>query len=72
MGNLFPIEEIIVKKVFIDDYILTEVLMLLRVLGEFKLILEITPFLYFFIWKNDESYFDFNNDLTNIILIIIF
>ena len=71
-GILFPFEDTIVKKVFIDDYVLPEVLMFLRGLGEFVIILVITPFLYFFIRKNDDSYFEFNNDLTNVILMIIF
>ena len=71
-GILFPFEDTIVKKVFIDDYIQPELLMFLRGLGEFVIILVVTPFLYFFIWKNDDSYSEFNSDLTNIILMVIF
>ena len=68
----FPFEDIIVKKVFTDDYIIPEFFMFLRGIGELILILIITPIFYFFIWKNEHNNFVFKNDLINVILMIIF
>ena len=69
---LFPFEDVIVKKVFTDDYVIPELLMFLRGIGEFILILIITPIFYFFVWKNENNNFVFKNELTNAILMIIF
>ena len=46
--------------------------MFLRGIGEFILILIITPIFYFFVWKNENNNFVFKNELTNAILMIIF
>ena len=71
-GILFPFEDTIIKTIFINDYIIPEKLMFIRGIGEFILILIVTPFLYFFIWQNDVSNIIFNESLASIILIIIF
>ena len=71
-GILFPLEDTIIKTIFISDYIIPEILMFLRGLDEFVIILTVTPFLYFFIWQNDAFSFIFNDNLTSIILLVIF
>ena len=60
-GILFPLEDVIIKKVFTEDYILPEYLMLFRGLGEFVLILIITPILYFSLHSN--LIFDFGDTI---------
>ena len=67
-GILFPLEDVIIKKVFSDDYILPEEIMLFRDFGEFVLIIIITPILYFSLYRNFTFLF---GDMTKIILTII-
>ena len=70
-GILYPLEDTLIKKVFTDFYIIPETLMFIRGLGEFVLILIVTPFLYFFVWVYDKNAF-FSASLTSIVLMIIF
>ena len=67
-GILFPLEDVIIKKVFTDDYILPEEIMFFRGLGEFVLIITITPILYFSLYRNFTFLF---GNMTKIILTII-
>ena len=69
-GIFFPFEDTIVKKLFTEDYIIPEFIMFIRGLGEFIIILIITPFLYFF-FLDDNNIFNPDNELLSIILIII-
>ena len=56
---LFPLEDTIVKKVYLNYYILPEYMMFVRGLGDFLIILIITPILYFSLGiKNIEFDFD--------------
>ena len=70
-GILFPLQDTIVKKLFIEDYIMSEFFMLLRGFGEFIIIVIVTPFLYFFVWKNIDDIFSTNQNLGFIILIML-
>ena len=70
-GILFPLGDVIHKKVYIDNYILPEHLMLLKSLGGLLILLIITPILYFTIWINDDDSFTIVSDLTNMITLII-
>ena len=67
-GVLFPFEDTLTKKVFTDDYAFPEFCMFLRGLGEFVLILIITPILYFTLWSGKII---FNENLGKIALSII-
>ena len=69
-GVLFPFQDTIVKKVFIEDYIMPEFFMFLRGFGEFIIILIITPFLYFFVWNNIDNIFSSDQSVILIILIV--
>ena len=57
--------------IFIEDYIMSEFFMLLRGFGEFIIIVIVTPFLYFFVWKNIDDIFSTNQNLGFIILIML-
>ena len=70
-GILFPFEDTLIKKLFIEDYLIPEYLMFIRGLGEWIIILIITPILYFFGWKNDKFSSIFVDDLKKIIAISI-
>ena len=67
-GIFFPLEDTIVKKVFIEDYILPEHFMFFRGIGDFIIIIVISPILYFSIFS--ENAFSFG-DITKIIITII-
>ena len=69
-GILFPLEDVIVKKVFLEEYILPEHLMFLRGLGEFLIILIITPFLYFLLYNNVDL--EFGKTVTIVLMIILY
>ena len=62
-GILFPLQDTIIKKVFIDDYIIPEFLMFIRGFGQFIIMVIVTPFLFFFVWEGS---------LTKNILVIIY
>ena len=70
-GILFPLDDVIHKKIYIDNYILPEHLMLIKGLGGLFLILIITPILYGTIWINDNESFKLVSDLTNMITLIV-
>ena len=67
-GIFFPLEDTIVKKVFIEDYILPEHFMFFRGIGDFIIIILVTPILYFSLYA--ENVFSFG-DVTKIIITII-
>ena len=69
-GILFPLQDTIVKKVFIDDYVIPEFLMFIKGFGLFIIILIITPFLYFFVWINEGDIFSSEQSAGGIVLII--
>jgi len=50
---LYPYEDVIIKKLFKDDYILPEYLMFFRGVGEFIIILCVTPIFYFSLCADD-------------------
>ena len=50
---LFPYEDVLIKKLFKDDYVLPEHLMFFRGVGEFIIILIVTPILYFSLCADD-------------------
>ena len=66
---LFPYEDIIIKKLFKDDYVLPEYLMFFRGVGEFIIILIVTPILYFSLCADDILIV--NEDTLKIVLTII-
>ena len=67
-GILFPLEDTVVKKVFIEDYILPEHFMFFRGVGDFIIIIVISPVLYFSLYA--DVVFSFG-DVTKIIITII-
>ena len=69
-GILYPLQDTIIKQIFTDDYIIPEILMFIRGLGELIIILIITPFLFYFIWMKENIIF--KDTLTSNILMIIF
>ena len=69
-GVLFPLEDTFVKKIFTEDYIIPEFCMLLRGVGQFILIIIITPILYFTLWKGN-IYINQEYDKGTIVLVII-
>ena len=66
---LYPYEDVIIKKLFKDDYILPEYLMFFRGVGELILILFLTPIFYFTLCADDIL--TFNEDIIKIVLTII-
>ena len=70
-GISFPFQDTLVKKVFIDDYIIPEFLMFIKGVGLFIIILIITPFLYFFVWIDEGDIFSTEQSTVSIILIIL-
>lgn len=68
---LLPLQDIIQKKVFIENYVLPEYLMILRGLGEMVLMIIITPVLYYTLWINDNENFELATDTKNMILLIL-
>ena len=69
-GVLFPLEDTFVKKIFTEDYIIPEFCMFLRGVGQFILIVIITPILYFTLWKGN-IYINQEYDKGTIVLVII-
>ena len=71
-GVLFPLEDTFVKKIFTEDYIIPEFCMFLRGVGQFILIVIITPILYFTLWKGN-IYINHEGDIGTgtIVLVII-
>ena len=69
-GILYPFEDTIVKKVFKEDYILPELFMFIKGIGELIIIIIITPFLYFFFWEEGVIFVTNKNPL-HILLIIL-
>ena len=63
-GIFFPLEDTIVKKVFIEDYILPEHFMFFRGIGDFIIIILVTPILYFSLYA--ENVFSFG-DVTKLL-----
>ena len=70
-GISFPFQDTLVKKVFIDDYVIPEFLMFIKGVGLFIIILIITPFLYFFVWIDEGDIFSTEQSIGGIILIIL-
>ena len=68
-GILFPLQDTIIKKVFIDDYIIPEFLMFIRGFGQFIIMVIVTPFLFFFVWETEII---LEGSLTKNILVIIY
>ena len=66
---LYPYEDVIIKKLFKDDYVLPEYLMFFRGVGELILILFLTPIFYFTLCADDIL--TFNEDIIKIVLTII-
>ena len=64
---LFPLEDTIIKKMFMDDYIIPENFMFLRGIGECLLFMISTPLLYFFVWSNSSDNFEFNDNLVRLV-----
>ena len=71
-GILFPLEDIIQKKVFTENYIFPEHLMFIRGVGEMIIIFIVTPILYYTIWINDPELLVLSSNLRDIILLSIF
>ena len=66
---LFPLEDTIVKIVYLNYYILPEYMMLVRGLGEFLIILITTPILYFSLGIEDIK---FNFDSYKILILLFY
>ena len=67
-GILYPLEDSIAKKVFIDNYILPEHYYLFRATIEFLLFIILTPILYFSLWFYDDGAFNIVSNVINIII----
>ena len=70
-GVLFPLEDTFVKKIFTEDYIIPEFCMFLRGVGQFILIVIITPILYFTLWKGNIHINHEGNIGTGTIVLVI-
>ena len=70
-GILYPVEDVIEKKVFMENYILPEHLMVIRGVGELFIVIIITPILYFTLWINEENCFALATDITKMIILIV-
>ena len=68
-GILFPLEDTIVKQVYMNEYIFPEYVMFFRGVGELILLIIITPILYFFLWSKENL--GFVNNTTQVTLNII-
>ena len=68
-GILFPLEDTIVKQVYMNEYIFPEYIMFFRGVGELILLIIITPILYFCLWSKES--FGFVNNTTQVTLNII-
>lgn len=72
-GILFPLEQTIAKKVFINNYILPEYYLLLRATFGFSFLFIVTPILYFCLWyKDDKAFLLVSSALKMILTSIIY
>ena len=69
-GILFPLEQTIAKKVFINMYILPEYYLFLRAIFGFAFLSVLTTILYFCLWFNDNEAFHLDSN-ANVIKIVI-
>ena len=70
-GILFPLEQTIAKKVFIENYILPEHYYLFRAIIEFLLFIILTPILYFSLWFNEDGAFNLASNIPNMVILSI-
>ena len=70
-GILFPLQDTLTKIIYKEDYVMPDLFMFLRGFGEFMIILVVTPFFYFFVWKKDNVFDTLELNIKSIIFMCI-